>query len=183
MTPSVDLFEAKLQALMVAGMGGNSRAYHALLRLCAERLRGYFRRRLVGREADVEDLVQETLIAIHSKRATYDPGLPFTAWLHGIARYRLIDLLRRSGRRAALSLDDGFEPVEESRVDTILAELDVASLLASLSPKQAAAIRLTRIDGFSVREAAAMSGQSEPAVKVNVHRGLARMAAAIRGEG
>jgi len=183
MTPSVDLFEAKLQALMVAGMGGNSRAYHALLRLCAERLRGYFRRRLVGREADVEDLVQETLIAIHSKRATYDPGLPFTAWLHGIARYRLIYLLRRSGRRAALSLDDGFEPVEESRVDTILAELDVASLLASLSPKQAAAIRLTRIDGFSVREAAAMSGQSEPAVKVNVHRGLARMAAAIRGEG
>ena len=182
MTPSVELFEAKLQALMVAGMGGNSRAYHALLRLCAERLRGYFRRRLVGREADVEDLVQETLIAIHSKRATYDPGLPFTAWLHGIARYRLIDLLRRSGRRAELSIDDGFEPVEESRIDAILAEIDVASLLASLSPRQAAAIRLTRIDGFSVREAAAMSGQSEPAVKVNVHRGLNRLAAAIRGE-
>jgi len=182
MTPNMDLFEAKLQALMVAGMGGNRRAYHALLRLCAERLRAYFRRRLVGREADVEDLVQETLIAIHSKRATYDPGLPFTAWLHGIARYRLIDLLRRSGRRSALSLDDAFEPVEESRVDAILAELDVESLLASLSPKQAAAIRLTRIDGYSVREAAAMSGQSEPAVKVNVHRGLARLAAAIRGE-
>jgi RNA polymerase sigma-70 factor, ECF subfamily len=67
-------------------------------------------------------------------------------------------------------------------VDAILAELDVESLLASLSPKQAAAIRLTRIDGYSVREAAAMSGQSEPAVKVNVHRGLARLAAAIRGE-
>lgn len=181
MTSDVDLFEAKLQALMVAGMGGNGRAYHALLRLSSERLRNYFRRRLVGRETDVEDLVQETLIAIHSKRATYDPSLPFTAWLHGIARYRLIDFLRRSGRHAAMSLEDGFEPIEESRIDAILAEIDVANLLSSLSPKQAAAIRLTRIEGYSTREASTLSGQSEPAVKVNVHRGLARLAAALRG--
>ena len=96
MTDSRGLFEAKLQALMVASMGGHARAYHALLRLCAERLRSYFRRRLAGRDADVEDLVQETLMAIHRKRAIYDPSLPFTAWLHGIARYRLIDFLRRT---------------------------------------------------------------------------------------
>ena len=182
MSQSVDLFEAKMQALMVAGLGGNGRAYHALLRLSAERLRAYFRRRLIGRDADVEDLVQETLIAIHTKRATYDPRLPFTAWLHGIARYRLIDCLRRSGRRAAVPLDENFEPVEESRIDAILAEIDVAALLSSLSSKQAAAIQLTRIDGYSTREAAALTGQSEPAIKVNVHRGLARLAAAIRGQ-
>lgn len=182
MTDSVDLFEAKLQALMVAGMSGHARAYHALLRLCAERLRGYFRRRLGGRDADVEDLVQDTLIAIHRKRATYDPSLPFTAWLHGIARYRLIDFLRRDRRSVSLDASDEFEPVDDSRVDTVLAEIDVASMLATLTPKQAAAIRLTRIEGFSVRETAVLTGQSEPAVKVNVHRGLGRLVAAIRDE-
>jgi RNA polymerase sigma-70 factor (ECF subfamily) len=182
MTDRVDLFEAKLQALMVAGMSGHDRAYHALLRLCAERLRSYFRRRLVGREADVEDLVQETLIAIHRKRATYDPSLPFSAWLHGIARYRLIDFLRRDRHMVSIDADQEFEPVDESRVDAVLAEIDVSSLLATLTPRQAAAIRLTRIEGYSVREAATRTGQSEPAVKVNVHRGLGRLIAAIKDE-
>lgn len=182
MTGNVDLFEAKLQALMVAGLGGNGRAYHALLRLSAERLRAYFRRRLPGREADAEDLVQETLIAIHQKRATYDTALPFTAWLHGIARYRLIDFLRRDRPFVSISAEDRFEPVDESRVDAVLAEIDVASMLASLKPKQAAAIRLTRIEGYSVREAAERSGQSEPAIKVNVHRGLGRLSSAIQDE-
>ena len=182
MTESVDLFEAKLQALMVAGMGGHARAYHALLRLSAERLRSYFRRRLTGREADVEDLMQETLMAIHAKRATYDPSLPFTAWLHGIARYRLIDFLRRDGRRAAISLTDAFEPADDGAAEAVFAKIDIASLLSGLAPKQAAAIRLTHIEGYSIREAAEISGQSEPAVKVNVHRGLRRLVAAFKGE-
>ena len=182
MTESVDLFEAKLQALMVAGMSGHARAYHALLRLCADRLRSYFRRRLAGRDADVEDLVQETLIAIHRKRTTYDPSLPFTAWLHSIARYRLIDFFRRDGRYVSLEAHEEFEPVDEGRFDAVLAEIDVENLLAALTPKQAAAIRLTRIDGYSVRETAELTGQSEPSVKVNVHRGLGRLVAAIKGE-
>lgn len=178
----MEIDEAKLKALMIAGMGGHDRAYHALLRLCAERLRIYFRRRLAGGEQDAEDLVQETLVAIHRKRATYDSSLPFTAWLHGIARYRLIDFLRREYRRASLPADDMLEPAEGSAVDAILAEIDVASLLARLAPKQAEAIRMTRLEGRSVREAAQISGQSEPAIKVNVHRGLGRLAAAIKGK-
>jgi RNA polymerase sigma-70 factor (ECF subfamily) len=179
---AVDIDEAKLKALMIASLDGHSRAYQALLRLCADRLRAYYRRRMSGREADVEDLVQETLVAIHRKRASYDRQLPFTAWLHGIARYRLIDHLRREYRRATLPLDDELEPADGNAVDAILAEIDVASLLARLSPRQADAIRLTRIEGHSVREAAAISGQSEPSVKVNVHRGIGRLVAAIKGK-
>jgi RNA polymerase sigma-70 factor, ECF subfamily len=180
-TNTVQILEAKLSALMIASMGGQTRAYQTLLRLSAERLRSYFRRRLAGRDADVEDLVQETLMAIHNKRASYDPSLPFTAWLHGIARYRLIDFLRRDKHRGHLSIDDGFEPADDGAVDALLAELDVANLLAELPSKQAAAIRLTRLQGHSVREAAELSGQSEPAVKVNVHRGIGRLIAAIKG--
>jgi RNA polymerase sigma-70 factor (ECF subfamily) len=177
----VEIDEAKLRALMVAGRSGHDKAYGALLRLCADRLRTYFRRRLAGRDQDAEDLVQETLIAIHRKRASYDAGLPFTAWLHGIARYRLIDFLRREYRRASLPADDALEPADGHSVDAILAEIDVASLLARLSPNQAEAIRMTKIEGLSVREASLSSSQSEPAIKVNVHRGLSRLAAAIKG--
>lgn len=181
MGKAVDIDETKLKALMVAGLDGHSRAYEALLRLCAGRLRTYYRRRLSGGDADVEDLVQETLVAIHRKRASYDPTLPFTAWLHGIARYRLIDHLRREYRRVSLPLDDELEAADGA-VDAILAEIDVASLLARLSPRQADAIRLTRIDGHSVRDAAELSGQSESSIKVNVHRGIGRLVAAIRGK-
>ncbi|WP_395622706.1 sigma-70 family RNA polymerase sigma factor [Sphingomonas daechungensis] len=178
-----DLLEAKLHALMVAGLSGHSSAYQALLTLSAERLRSYFGRRLAGREFDVEDLVQETLIAVHRKRATYDPSLPFTAWLYGIARYRLIDFLRRDKRGVEVPVEDGFDTADTDAFEASLAQIDLDALFADLSPNQVAAIRLTRIDGYSVRETAEMTGQSEPAVKVNVHRGLGKLAARIKGTG
>lgn len=167
--------EEKYQALMIASVAGDARAYRALLHLSASRLRAYFRHRLSGRDADVEDLVQETLLAIHNKRASYLPSLPFAPWLYAIARYRLIDFLRREGRRATVPLDNVPDLSVDDQSEAVLAEIDIDRLLDGLSPKQAAAIRLTRIDGLSVREAAEQSGQSEPAVKVNVHRGLGRL--------
>jgi len=175
------LSEEKFKALMIASMAGDAAAYQALLHLSATRLRAYFRYRLAGREADAEDLVQETLLAVHNKRATYLPSLPYTAWLHAIARYRLIDFLRREGRRASLPLDDAADLSVDDESDAVLAQIDIEQLLEGLPPKQAAAIRMTRIEGLSVSEAAARSGQSEPAIKVNVHRGLGRLFARVSG--
>lgn len=175
------LSEDQLKALMVAAMAGNARAYEQLLSLAAERLRRYFRRRL-ERESDVEDLVQEVLMAIHTKRASYAPALPFTAWLHGIARYRLIDHFRREGRRATVPLDDAAELQDGDVTGAAMAAADLESLLATLPPKQAIAIRLTRISGYSVSEAAERSGQSESSVKVNVHRGLGKLIARLSGK-
>lgn len=166
---------------MLAGSAGDAESYRLLLHLSANRLRAYFRKRLSGRQADVEDLVQETLLAIHNKRASYSPALPYTAWLHAIARYRLIDFLRREGRRSETPLEDANEPGVEDDSDAVLAAIDVERLLAGLSPRQAAAIRLTRIEGLSVRQAAQRSGQSEPSVKINVHRGLGRLIARVNG--
>ena len=120
-------------------------------------------------------------MALHNKRATYDQSLPYTAWLHGIARYRLIDFLRRDKRQLEVPIDDAFEPADTDAFEALLAEIDLDALLTGLTPNQVAAIRLTRIDGYSVREAAEISGQSEPAIKVNVHRGLGRLIAAIKG--
>lgn len=175
------LSEEKYKALMIASVAGDAGAYRALLHLSANRLRAYFRYRLSGRDADVEDLVQETLLAIHNKRASYSPSLPYTAWLHAIARYRLIDFLRRQGRREVVPLDDLPELGIDDDSDAVHAGIDIDRLLDGLPAKQAAAIRLTRIEGLSIREASERTGQSEPSVKVNVHRGLARLISKVSG--
>ena len=172
--------EDRLKQLMVLALAGESRAYQALLLACADRLRKYYRRRLPDGSADVEDLVQETLLAIHGKRASYSPALPFSAWLHGIARHKLIDFLRREGRRPTVAIDDAGELADGNDPHASLAALDVDRLLASLPAKQAAAVRMTRLGGLSVREAGEQAGQSEAAVKVNVHRGLQRLIAMVR---
>lgn len=174
--------EERLRALMIAAMAGDARAYQALLSASADRLRAYFRRRLRNGDEDVEDLVQETLVAIHRKRASYSPALPYTAWLHGIARYRLIDHLRREGRRPTVPIDDDLDLPVESGEASILASVDVERLLGELPGKQSTAIRLTRIEGFSTREAADRSGQSQPAIKTNVRRGLGRLMAKLGGQ-
>lgn len=170
--------EAELRALMAAGLDGDAAAHAALLRTLVPLMRSFFRRRMRGDE-DIEDLVQETLIAIHTKRGTYDRDRPFTAWLYAVARYRLIDHLRR--RRVSVPIEDveailateGFE-------EALTARVDVDRLLSGLSTKQARAIRDTHLDGLSVAEAAdgARIGRSD--VKVSVHRGLKALAARLR---
>src|SRR3546814_10391264 len=90
---------------MVAGLAGNAEAYHQLLEAVAQRLRVYFTRRAGADCAALEDLVQEMLIAIHRKRASYDRMLPLTAWLYAIARYKLLDHMRQHGVRKTVPLE------------------------------------------------------------------------------
>jgi RNA polymerase sigma-70 factor (ECF subfamily) len=170
--------EEQLKALMIRGLDGDSAAHATLLRALVPLLNSFYRRRLRG-ESDVEDLVQETLIAIHTRRATYDRGRPFTAWFYAVARYRLIDHLRR--QRAAVPIDDVESIlVAEGFEDAVNARMDVAGLLATLSPKQARSIRDTHLHGKTVAEAAASAGIGESDVKISVHRGLKLLAARIR---
>src|SRR5262249_17258187 len=144
-------------------------------------LRGFFRRRLRGSEEDVEDLVQETLISVHTRRASYDRDRPFRPWLYAIARYRLIDHYRQ--RRLSVPIED-VESIllAEGVEDASSARLDVNQLLSTLSIKQARAIRHTQIDGLSIAEAAKIEGIGESDVKVSVHRGLKTLAARIQKE-
>ncbi len=123
----------------------------------------------------VDDLVQDTLISLHRKRASYDPARPFLPWLAAIARYRWVDRLRQTYRHAADELQDQHS--EGSHEDVVGAKISIDRLLHQLPEGQAVAIRLVKIDGLSIAEACAKCGQSEPLVKVNIHRGLKRLAA------
>lgn len=174
--------EDELRGLMIDGLDGNAGAHQALLRLLVPLLRNYYRRRATGSADDIEDLVQETLIAVHTRRVTYDRERPFAGWLFAIARYKMIDQFRR-GRR--LQPIDGLEDmlVAEAFEEASIARIDVDDLLETLPAKQARVIRATRIDGLSVAEVAAADGIGESDVKVSVHRGLKSLMARIQGGG
>ncbi|WP_010220002.1 sigma-70 family RNA polymerase sigma factor [Sphingomonas sp. PAMC 26621] len=173
--------EAELKMLMIGGLDGDAVAHGLLLRALVPLLHSFYRRRL-SHVGDVEDLVQDTLIAVHTRRETFDRERPFTAWLYAIARYRAIDHFRR--HRQTVPIEEvEFLLIAEGFEDAVNARMDVDSLLSKLSPKQARAIRDTHVDGKSVSEAAAAADIGESDVKVSVHRGLKALSALIKGSG
>lgn len=173
--------EQRLKPLMLMGLAGDAAAQRQLLQLCAERLRDYYRKRLHDREFDVEDLVQESLIAVHQRRASYDTQQPFTAWLHAIARYKLADLLRAQYRRRSVPLSGAADLIEsEFDAPELGVTCDVERLLDGLPKPQRDAIRLVKLEGLSVAEAAERTGHSESNIKVLAHRGMRAMMAETR---
>ena len=170
-----------MKTLMIAGLAGDSDAYRQLLQAVAERLRIYYARRVGAHCTDLEDLVQETLIAVHRRRVSYDRTLPFTSWLHAIARYKLIDHLRKQRVRKHVPLEAERQMVAADDFQAFLAAADVEQLLEGLSEKCRQSIRLTRIEGYSVAEAATMTGLSRSGVKVSVHRGIRGLMALVKG--
>jgi RNA polymerase sigma-70 factor (ECF subfamily) len=169
--------EVRLKGLMVASLGGDAAAYRDLLRELALQLRAYYRRRLTDGGTDADDLVQETLIAVDARRASYDPSQPFTPWAYAMARYKLVDHLRRARVRAAEPIEDHEDLFATDEHEQTAAARDVEQLLAPLPPRQRDAILLTRIEGLSIDEAAHRTGQSASATKVGIHRGLKRLRA------
>ena len=176
--------ESRLRELLVRGMSGDGPAYHLFLKELSGMLRAYFRRRLAGLPDEVEDLVQESLLAIHNQRHTYDPAQPLTAWAHAIARYKMVDLLRRRGAREALNVpfDDDSELPAAAETEAGDARRDVMTLLAQLPDRQRLPIQHVKLEGLSVLETARLTGMSASAIKVGVHRGLKALAARIRNE-
>src|SRR5229473_3361928 len=178
--------EVELKALMLASLDGDAASHRALLDRLSRRLRAYYKGKLarIGRgAAEAEDLVQEAVLAIHIKRHTYNPVEPLTPCVHAIARYKLIDFLRRT----RTSLDD--VPIDEADTmmahdDNLCAEStrDIEQLMQRLPEKMRCSIVAVKLDGQSIAEAADRCGISESGVKVNIHRGLKTLAALIARE-
>jgi len=178
--------ETELKELMLASLDGDGASHRALLERLSRRLRAYYKGKLagIGRDAtEAEDLVQEAVLAIHIKRHTYDPAEPLTPWVHAIARYKLIDFLRRNRASFAdVPIDEADEVMAHD--DNVSAEstYDVRRLMERLPKKMRCSIEAVKLDGLSIAEAAERCGISEPGVKVNIHRGLKALAALIAQE-
>lgn len=179
-----DEFERGLRSLWARAQAGDEAAYREALQRMATRLRPYIRRRLTAWPDEAEDLLQETLLAMHLQRGSWDGSVPVSAWMFAIARHKLVDLWRRHGRRAAdlVSLDD-LEPHEspaDPSTEAPAARRDLGVLLQAIPQAQRKAIVWTKIEGRSVAEVSADTGASVAAVKVQVHRGLRKLAELVR---
>lgn len=186
-TSSHDLLserEAHLHALLLRGMAGDARAYREFLAALAVHLRGFLRRRLAQRPEEVEDLLQELLLAVHNARHTYRAEQPLTVWVQAIARYKLADHFRAYARRDALHdpLDDDAELFGEGEDESVQASRDLGKLLEQLPDRQRLPIVHVKVEGRSVEETAQLTGLSSSAVKVGIHRGLKALAGIIRGK-
>ena len=169
--------EPPLEALLRAANRGDARAYAAFLRAITPVVRGVARSRGPGLAPDViEDIVQETLLAIHQKRHTWREDLSVRPWLYAIVRYKVIDAFRARGRRVTLPIEDFAQvlPAEAGPDPTLLG--DAERVISRLDPRSARIVRAIGLDGATVAETSADLAMSETAVRVALHRALKRLA-------
>lgn len=161
---------SQLDLLIIRVREGDKRAYREFLAEAAIVVRRTLARK-IGHESELEDIVQEVLIACHEKHHTLDPGRPVGPWLRAIAGYKLIDYWRKRGRSPIVLDDEADLPVAAED----LAGVDVAALLGLLPQAQAEAIQMTHIEGLTNQEASERAGIGLSAMKLRVHRGMNRL--------
>ena len=162
---------------------GDDEAYRRLLGHVSLWLRSIVRRGLTsaGRgTADSEDIVQETLLAMHLKRDTWDETQPLDPWLRAIARYKLIDHLRRRGFHDHFDIDDYADSPELAVDGDNATTIDSRQLLATLPERQRRIVQEISLEGRRAADVAARMGMSEGAVRVSLHRALKALAACYR---
>jgi RNA polymerase sigma-70 factor (ECF subfamily) len=175
--------EQQWSGWMRDAIDGDARAYHRLLSALTPHLRAIARRRCDQFGAPVseaEDVVQEVLLAVHLKRATWDPARPIGPWLSTIVRNKLVDSLRRRGRHMYVPIEDVMATLEVEEQADGLDRRDVERLLGRLKDPRRDIVRSIAIEGAGVRETAARLTMSEGAVRVALHRALKSLAALYR---
>ncbi|PKR90150.1 RNA polymerase subunit sigma [Pleomorphomonas diazotrophica] len=177
--------EEEWAAWMRAAMAGDTLAYHRFLKAVTPYLRSIARRRCdqFGAPAsDVEDVVQEVLLAVHLKRGTWDMSRPVGPWLSAIVRNKLVDSLRRRGRQVSVRIEDVMETLEATRQDEGADQVDVDRMVDSLRDPQREIVRSISLGGAGIRETAERLQMTEGAVRVALHRALKGLAALYRSD-
>lgn len=179
--PKVDT-EERLRPLMIRSLEGDAGAHRQLLSALSGYLRGYFARRVGAGDSEVEDLVQETLLAVHLKRDSYDRSLPFAPWAYAVARYKLIDHLRSRHRHVHVPLEDaGVLFAGDDAVEDVL-HTDLDRLLERLPDRQRSLLEDVKLLGLSIEEAAEKRGVTAVSARVMLHRTLKGLSRAWHDE-
>lgn len=169
--------------LMRASLAGDEHAYSAVLKGITPAIRMAARRglsRFGAGESDVEDIVQEALLAIHLKRHTWQPSKPLTPWIMAIVRNKLIDSLRRRGHRVHVPIEDFAELLPSEPVEQSLDAQEMSVMLEALQPRQRELVGLIIVQGHSISDVANRLEMKDGAVRVALHRCLKAMAAHYR---
>lgn len=174
--------ETEWAGLFRAANAGDGQAYLRFLRAVTPVLRGIIRARGRSLDADAhEDIVQDVLIAIHTKRQTWDPAAPLLPWLYAIARHKVVDAFRRRGTRLHLPVEDFADQLQAEPDPDLTAARDSARLIGQLDDRSAAIVRAISLEGETPAEVGARLAMSEGAVRVALHRAIRRMADLAKG--
>jgi RNA polymerase sigma-70 factor (ECF subfamily) len=174
--------EEEWAVLMRAAMAGDQAAYRTFLKAITPAVRAAARRNMVRyglAHADGEDVVQDTLLAIHLKRQTWDQDRPIGPWIAAIARNKFIDLMRRRGRAVQVPIEDVAASLAAEEENT-LDNYEVGRMLGNLNEKQRSVVRSLAIDGASVRQTAERLNMTESAIRVTLHRAVKALAVIYR---
>lgn len=172
--------EQQWTKLMERSLQGDTRAYHQLLALLTVALRNVARARARAAGLDVEDVVQEVLLALHLKRNTWVPGMPVAPWVAAIARNKIVDALRRRGRRVEVPIESVTEMLWSDHREHDGHAYDLERGLANLPQRQRDVVQAVSLEGQTAQEVAARLRMSQGAVRVTLHRSLRTLAAMLR---
>ncbi len=171
--------DAEWSDLMRKAIGGDEGAYRRLLDALSRALRSTVRRGFGGVTAnpnDIEDVVQEVMLAIHLKRHTWDQAKPIGPWIMAISRNKMIDGLRRKGRRTEVPIDGMLEILEAGGHEDAIHAHDVKIVLNGLKGRNRDIVQAISIDGHTAQDVATRLGMTEVAVRVSLHRSLKALA-------
>ncbi|MDK1378391.1 MULTISPECIES: sigma-70 family RNA polymerase sigma factor [unclassified Sinorhizobium] len=167
--------DGDLARLFRTALGGDEKAYGDFLHEAAALVRAWARRRIVFAGLDPEDIVQETLLAIHVKRHTWSNDRPVKPWLYAIARHKLVDAMRRHGRHARIELSEVENELATEETETAR-DWEIGRALETLTPGQRSVVTAISVEGRTIAETARSLDMKETAVRVALHRGLAAIA-------
>jgi RNA polymerase sigma-70 factor (ECF subfamily) len=167
---------------MRAAMTGDADAYRELLASVAPHVRSVARSRCrrLGAESEAEDVVQEVLLTIHLKRGTWDQSRPIGPWVAAITRNKLIDVLRRRGRRVSVPIEEVMDSLQAEDQTPELSAHELDTLLGHLKVQQREIVKSISLNGNSIRETAERLQMSEGAIRVALHRALKALGALYR---
>jgi len=158
--------------LMSLAQKGDAEAYYRLLKTLDPYIRKFCFKKVAYLNI-ADDVVQESLMAIHKYRHTYDAAKPFKPWLHTIVKSKAIDALRARHRIAENELqnDERLSEIPAAEGGTGQ-NLDVQDLLKKIPEEFRVPIELMKLQSFTVEDVAAKLNLSPSSVKMRVHRGL-----------
>jgi RNA polymerase sigma-70 factor (ECF subfamily) len=165
--------------LMVSLQNGDPEACRELLDDLGPAIMSFLRRRIADAN-EVEDVYQETFMALYQARHTYEPSRPLEPWLFAIARNVAADYTRRYWKRSS------WQEVTKTFPD-VAAESEMGSgsrlekALQRLPKSQREAFTMLKLDGLTINEAAQRAGTNAGALKVRAHRAYQALKKIIGG--
>lgn len=134
-----------------------------------EALRGFLLALCCGKKSDADDLAQDALVKAYLSCSGYQDMGRFRSWLFKIAYNNFLN--HKASLRTTESIDEARTLISSHSADSSFEHQSLYLALRTLPPKERSAITLFYLNGYSIREIAAITETSEDAVKKQLSRG------------